>query len=351
MTAAPSSPELTRAHPLLDGIFGDLWRDEDTPGRPRLLAAAGAVGLLAAVVLPWREVGLGTFVVLVTALGVVGAAGRARWSRRTLLPAGLCLLLLSTTLLRDAVWVVALCVLAALAVAAATVAGGRSTVGLLASLAAPPLATVRGLPWLGRSLTGPGDLTGWWPVLRTGAVTVGLVAVFGALFASADAVFARWTSVVVPDLDLADLPERGVVLLVVGGLTLAGAFVALVPPAVERLAPPRGRTVRRFEWVVPVAAVVGTFVVFLAAQSAALFGGHEYLRQTTGLTYADYVHEGFGQLTLATMLTLVVVGVAARRASRTSAGDRLLLRVLLGLLCLLTLVVVASALYRMNVYA
>ena len=69
-----------------------------------------------------------------------------------------------------------------------------------------------------------------------------------------------------------------------------------------------------------------------------------------GLTYAEYVHQGFGQLTVATLLTLAVVAVAARKAPRSSGRERLLLRAVLGALCLLTLVVVASALYRMHVY-
>jgi two-component system sensor histidine kinase BaeS len=88
----------------------------------------------------------------------------------------------------------------------------------------------------------------------------------------------------------------------------------------------------------------------VAAQLTAMFGGHDYVRDTTGLTYAEYVHEGFGQLTVATLLTLGVVAAAARKAPRGAARDRLVLRGVLGALCLLTLVVVASALSRMHVY-
>jgi len=96
--------------------------------------------------------------------------------------------------------------------------------------------------------------------------------------------------------------------------------------------------------------VIGVFAVFLVARLTALFGGHEYVRRTTGMTYADYVHQGFGQLTVATILTLAIIGTVVRRASRESATDRVWLRVLLGLLCGLTLVVVGSALSRMHVY-
>src|SRR3546814_17775957 len=67
-------------------------------------------------------------------------------------------------------------------------------------------------------------------------------------------------------------------------------------------------------------------------------------------TYAEYVHQGFGQLTVATILTLLVVWAAARKAPVATSADRTWLRGSLGLLCVLTLVVVASALYRTHVY-
>jgi len=99
-----------------------------------------------------------------------------------------------------------------------------------------------------------------------------------------------------------------------------------------------------------VLVVNGVFAAFLVAQATVVFGGHDYLRRTTGLTYAEYVHQGFGQLTVATALTLLIVWAAARKAPRATPPDRTWLRASLGLLCLQTLVVVASALHRMHVY-
>jgi hypothetical protein len=81
-----------------------------------------------------------------------------------------------------------------------------------------------------------------------------------------------------------------------------------------------------------------------------MWGGHDYVQQTTGLSYAEYVHQGFGQLTAVTFLTLLTVALTARKAPRETAQDKLILRIALGLLCALALVVVASALYRMHVY-
>ena len=105
----------------------------------------------------------------------------------------------------------------------------------------------------------------------------------------------------------------------------------------------------RFEWLAPVLLVDAVFVLFLAAQTAVFFGGHDYIRSATGLTYAEYVHQGFGQLTFATALMLIVVWAASRKAGDTPS-DKWWLRGSLGALCLLTLVVVASALYRMDLY-
>jgi hypothetical protein len=356
MTTPPTTAGATvPAKPLLDAVFGNLWPDRSTPGRPRLVAAAAGVGVLGAVLVPYRAHGLALFLTLAAVLGVVAIADRQLRSAPHLAALGLCALLVSTVLVRDAVWIVALCLLAAFAVGAAVLAGGRSVTGLLASSAAVPLAAVRGLPWLGRSLHGPvvagRPAEAWWSLARTAVVSLVLVAVFGALFASADAVFARWVGALVPDIGSEDLFVRGFVLAAFAGLTLAGVYVALCPPRVERLALPTGRAVSRpFEWAVPVGLVVGVFAVFVAAQLTVMFGGHGYLRRTTGLTYAEYVHQGFGQLTVATALTLAVVAVARRKASLSTPRDRLVLRVLLGALCALTLVVVASALYRMHVY-
>ena len=64
--------------------------------------------------------------------------------------------------------------------------------------------------------------------------------------------------------------------------------------------------------------VDAVFVLFLAAQAAAFFGGHDYIRRATGLTYAEYVHQGFAQLTFATALMLIVVWAASRKARRHS---------------------------------
>ncbi len=260
-------------------------------------------------------------------------------------------LLVSVTALRDAGGVVVLAVLVAVVVAAAGLTRARTVLAVPLAVMAWPLSALRGLPLLGRTITATSRMRVLWPLVRTLAFSLVVLAVFGGLFASGDAVFGQWAEAVVPDLGWDTIVQRTFVLFLVAGVVLTGAYLALNPPATADAALPASRrTTRPWEWAVPVGVVVAMFLGFLVAQAAAMWGGHEYLRETTGLSYAEYVHQGFGQLTAATFLTVVVVAVTMRVAPRQVPRDAVLLRVLLGLLCVLTLAVVASALYRMSLY-
>jgi two-component system sensor histidine kinase BaeS len=212
------------------------------------------------------------------------------------------------------------------------------------------LSSLRGLPWLGRSaraVVGQGNSAA---ALRTVIWSLLGVIVFSLLFASADALFAEWVGAVVPDLALDTFVLRAFITVAVGGMVLAATYLALNPPLLDGEPAAARPVANRYEWLAPVVLVDLVFLVFLGAQATVIFGGHGYLERTTGLTYAEYVHQGFGQLTVATALTLLVVWAAARKAPRDTVADRGWLRGALGLLCVLTLVVVASALYRMHVY-
>ncbi|PFG41319.1 signal transduction histidine kinase [Georgenia soli] len=332
-------------------LFGGLWPE----GGPRtaqgaLLASLG-IGALAAVVLPGRSTGVALLLVLLLA-GVLVLRLSPRRSRAwTLASAALCLGLGSLTVLRAAEWVTVLALLAAGLLVTTALTDARRTLAVLAGPAAWVLSAVRGLPLLGRTITATSDQRLLWPVLRTAAVSLVALVVFGGLFASGDAVFGSWVSALVPDLAWDSAIQRTFVLVAVAGVVLAACYLALNPPRVDRLALPAAQPVTRaWEWLVPVGMVVAVLAGFVLAQATAMWGGHDYVRRQTGMSYADYVHQGFGQLTVATTLTLVTVALAVHKAPRATARDRLVLRVALGVLCVLTLVVVASALFRMAVY-
>ncbi|MDZ5623529.1 DUF4153 domain-containing protein [Nocardioides sp. HM23] len=346
----PSVPDPTAPAPLTDAIFGDFWPEQSLPGNMRVLLGALGVGVLAGIVLPYRDLGLGVFVVLVAAGGVLFACSRHRRDPFTLCCAALCLALATVPVVRDAEWIAVLCLLAGGGLSAIGLVRGRTVPGFVVSVVSWPLSGLRGLPWLGRTLrvvTGLGNKAA---LARTAVLSAIGLAVFALLFASADALFAEWVGAVVPDIGSEDFALRSFVAFFVGGVVLAGGYLALNPPSVgggERSPRP---VAHRFEWLAPVLVVDAVFVLFLVAQAAVIFGGHDYLERTTGLTYAEYVHQGFGQLTVATALTLLVVWAASRKAPRATPADRAWIRGSLGLLCAATMVVVASALYRMSVY-
>ncbi|MBG6190915.1 signal transduction histidine kinase [Arthrobacter sp. CAN_A212] len=333
-------------------VVDRFWPERGLLTAPLPVYASLAIGALAAVVLPNRHLGLGTLLVLLVSGGLVLALSIHRRRSWTGLAAVLCLGLASLVVLRDAEWLAVLAVLAAGILVTTSVTDARRFLPMCASGAAWVLSGIRGLPLLGRTMAATTSRRALWPMLRTAAISLVALVVFGGLFASGDAVFGSWVQTLLPDVQVADtLVLRAFVWFVVGGVVLAACYLALNPPLVEKSALGPGQAVTRpWEWLVPVGVVVAVFLTFVVAQASVMWGGHAFVRSTTGVSYADYVHQGFAQLTIATALTLATIALAVRKAPQTTVRDRLLLRVMLGTLSVLTLVVVASALYRMSVY-
>ena len=332
---------------VLDG----LWPERALPPQPLAVLGALAVGGWAAFTWPERNVGLAVGLTLLAAGALMWGVARYRGHPWAVACALIAALLASTTMLRDAGGVVALSVLVGVVVAAVGMTLGRTLISIPASVVSWPLSALRGLPLLGRTISTTSRVPVLWPALRTAGLSLIALALFGGLFASGDAVFGTWAEAVIPDLGWDTIVLRTFVLVLISGIVLTGAYLALNPPEVAHMSLPEGRRpAHAWEWAVPVGLVVAVVAGFLIAQGTAMWGGHEYLRRMTGFTYAEYVHQGFAQLTTATFLTLVVVALTMRVAARATRGDRILLRALLGILCLLTLAVVASALYRMGLY-
>lgn len=346
---ATAGPPTAVVPPGMDSVFGRLWPEPSGLPGLRVVVACVLVGVLAGATMTFTAPGLSWVLVLLGAGLAAYVTARHRRNAFTILCTVLAAMLVLPLMLRDAEGVVLLGVFAAAGAFLIGVTDARTPAGFLLAGMSWPLSSLRGLPWFGRALRVVGTGGRAPAVVRTVVVSSIGLAVFGALFASADPLFATWIDALVPTLSFNDLITRIFVGCLVFALTLAAAYLALNPSRVEperRASEPLGN---RFEWLVPVLIVDAVFGLFLAAQATAVFGGHGYVEDTTGLTYADYVHQGFGQLTLATILTLFVVWAAARKV-KDDPADRLWMRLSLGLLCLLTLVVVASALHRMHVY-
>jgi hypothetical protein len=342
--------------------FGSWW----PPLKTASATAAGgalATGVLAGAAVPWDRPGLGWLLTAVAATLAVAAAGYAarrttvashsvtdRVARVVWAAAALSLMVIGTV--RGAGWLFLLCLPVAAWAGSIAVAGGRSLRALVVGAVAVPIAAVRGLPWFIRSGNsigrgGPGRAR----LVLSALIGVVLVAVFGALLSSADAAFSNIVGRLLPSLAPGSV-FRFAFYFVVGTLGTVGAcYVRLRPPAVNEGVAAGGRgTVRPLEWLVPVALVDLLFAAFVAVQLAVLFGGSRLVLERADLTYAEYARKGFWQLLVVTLLTLVVIAIAARKAPRESASDRLIVRAGLGALAVLTMVIVASALYRMWTY-
>ncbi len=305
---------------------------------------------MAALTWPYRAIGLETTLTMLLSGALMWVSARHRSHPWTVAMAVLAAALATVAALRDAGGVVTLAVLAGVTVAAVGLTRAHGLLAMVAAGAAWPLSALRGLPLLGRTVSATSRRQLLWPVLRTAVLSLLALVVFGGLFATGDAVFGAWTSALVPDLGWDTIILRGFVLVLVTGVALTGAYLALNPPEVDLVRLPEARRRRRaWEWAVPVGVVVALVGLFLLAQASEMWGGPDYLRRT-GTSYAEAVHQGFGQLTVATFLTIVVVALTMRAASRESVRDRVLLRALLGTLGVFTLAVVASALYRMSLY-
>ncbi|PXX71019.1 uncharacterized protein DUF4173 [Nocardia tenerifensis] len=255
---------------------------------------------------------------------------------------------------RAAGWLFTLCVLAACLAGSLAAVGRRSANGFLFDVIAWPFAAFAGIPWV---YAGAGRLRGGRSQRERGIalsvlVTVVLLAVFVPLLGGADATFAKLLESVTPTIE-GDVTFRWIVVFIVAGLAAVGAMYLLAgppPPATESTGGVQGRSLRRWEWALPVGALTVLFAVFVGAQFVALFGGDDYVQRTAGLTYAEYARSGFWQLSVVTILTLAVILIVLRWAATDSAADRLWLRVLLCAVSGLTMIIVASALGRMWTY-
>ncbi|MEU8386572.1 DUF4173 domain-containing protein [Micromonospora sp. NPDC048842] len=282
--------------------------------------------------------------------GATGAPGRVAqvaWAAATIA-------LIAVGTFRAAGWLFALCLIAAVGALTLAVTGGRSPLGMLVAVTLPPAATVRALPWAVRGVRTnrpAGSGVGFGRIVSSLAVSAVLLTLFGLLFSSADAVFANLVGGLLPDIDPAGVIGWSLRLPLIGGGLLGGAYLVTRPPDLEGLRPASSRPAHRLEWTLPLVLLDALFAAFVLVQLTVLFGGAGHVLRTAGLTYAQYARGGFWQLLAVTALTLLVIAIAARRAPKATRRDRLLVRVLLGTLTALSLVIVASALYRMQVYA
>lgn len=190
------------------------------------------------------------------------------------------------------------------------------------------------------------------PILRGLLIALPLVLLFVALFAAADAVFARIARDLFKDLDidLGSLPARIVVAAAAAWL-VAGLlhFVAASDRVDEEGPPPAAvSTLRRLgstEAATVLIVLDLLFAGFVALQAAYLFGGQDTV-QASGLTYAEYARRGFFELLAVALIVGSLILAAEYLVVRRTPAY---LATAIGLVGL-TAVVLVSALLRLRLY-
>jgi uncharacterized protein DUF4153 len=373
----PTPPGAQHPPPLhgpwpLPATWGGHWPGPARPASPATVIALLVAAAIAALTIPLDRPGIGWFITAIAGLAALIVARQVPYPLPANVPpplftmtapppsrsrfgwAAATVALLGVGTVRDAGWLFVLCLATALLTGTLAAADPRTLRGMIRAAAMSPGAALRGLPWTIRGLAAirrrGASRTSGVRVAATIGVSVALLVVFGALFASADATFANliWSNT--PDVS-APTTFRWVFVFALAWIVLGGvAYLRSAPPNLSDV-DDDGRRVARLEWATPLGLLVVLFAAFVAVQLTVLFGGSRHVLETDGLTYANYARGGFWQLLVATGLTLLVIAGAARWAPRETRADRALIRTLLGLLAALTLVIVASAIHRMDVYA
>lgn len=354
----PQAPGWTPRPPVPRTSFlGARW-----PGPKAATGRAAPLAVLAAAVgsaafVPLGRVGVGWFLGWLTLTLAVVLAVRSRTAdlprADKLIRAGwavAALALIAVPAFRNAWWLVTFCVLGALGCATLAIIGGRLVRSILFGLVATPFAALRGLPWVRRHITASPQEATVRKVTVSVVATVVVLVVFGSLLASADAAFSEALGSLVPEINIGTV-FGWLFLAVVGGLIAVAALYTLAaPPDLSTVDRAGERRLGLLEWAPAIGALTLLFAGFVVVQFTTLFGGQRHVQRVAGLSYAEYARSGFWQLLFVTLLTVAVLAGVSRWARREQPVERILLRVLLGLISALSVVIVASALSRMWTY-
>jgi hypothetical protein len=209
-----------------------------------------------------------------------------------------------------------------------------------------------------------GRAAGWGIAAAVGrglVIAAPLVAVFGALFMSADAVFADLVANVVR-FDVEWIASHVLLFAILAWLStgylrgfLTGTSLpwqADRPQASEGrdVAAPKGPALGITEVATALAAIDLLFLVFVIVQFRYLFGADTLVQITPDLTYSEYARRGFFELVFAVVLVVPVLLAADWVVDRRIRRDTLVFRGLAGMQIGLVLAIAASALQRLRLY-
>ena len=350
---APQVAPLLVAGPLL-GIVGDLLLRAPGPPGVNLFVWVASVALAALVLHRRAGVALDRERIGWLAIGVLFAAGLA-W--RDAPPLKLLAVGCATVAFALAAYRLAAAWVRRAGIVRYVRAWGT---GALHAWTAPALVLVEA----SRS-TGPHVVraAGWQraaAVARGLAIAAPLLVVFGALFMSADAVFAGLVlDIVRLDVDL--IVGHAALFAVTAWIAtgyLRGFMAGTELPPLQVLLraggllthTPKRPTLGITEIATALGALDLLFLAFVIVQFRYLFGGDALVQVTPDLTYAEYARRGFFELVVAVFLVVPVLLAADWLLERRIGRDNLVFRALAGAQVGLVLAITASAFLRLRLY-
>ncbi len=191
------------------------------------------------------------------------------------------------------------------------------------------------------------------PVIRGVIIAIPVLAVFIALFASADPVFNAGVTQI---LNIEKLPEYllRLILIIILGFALVGVYLHAILPAAKVERPDTSKA-----WLKPFLGFTETgillgaldvlFIIFVTLQIRYLFGGSANISET-GFTYSQYAVRGFNELVWVATLSLLLFLVLSTITRLESKGTRIAFTALIVLLMANVLVILASSLTRLMLY-
>lgn len=209
-----------------------------------------------------------------------------------------------------------------------------------------------------------GEPSGWRQaaaIARGLAIATPIVAVFVALFMSADAMFEALAASVLR-FDVEWVASHLIPFAILSWISTGYLRGLLSGTALPRLPARRDGTghadVPSARWpalgIGEVATVLTAidllFLVFVAVQFRYLFGADTLVQVTPGLTYAEYARRGFFELVAAVALVVPILLAADWLLDRRTRRDNLIFRSLAGVQIGLVLAIAASALLRLRLY-
>jgi two-component system sensor histidine kinase BaeS len=357
LPALPAKPAKPAGPPL--GMETPPWLRIDLP-KPltwALVLAAVGVGVVGDLAIRSGFAGVAGALLVLAASAVLLASERLR-TRQSKVLVALAPLFGTWLALRDSLWLLPLDVVATLGLLAlgVSLSSGGSALNLpLASLISRgwhatlhamvvPESIVRLIA--ARKRNRPGAAVTW-AVVRGMLIAVPVVLLLGVLLMSADAVFKNLVSFDV-ELDTAFTEHLFVIFFLGWGFLALLRVASAAAPA--QLSGPSGR-LGAVEAFVVLGAVVVLFGGFAIAQLIAVIGGADYVRETTGLTYAEYARSGFFQLLWVAALTVGGLLVLRTATNRTEPRRARAFAVLASVVCVLTMLIVAVAIRRLALYS